>query len=68
MKICLQNSFVEKLNNDRFFSDIFGGLECVGHSFAYVVHFVFSRDVWLRTQRVVVASRRAIDLAMHPSP
>jgi hypothetical protein len=28
-----------------------GGLECVGHSFAYVVHFVFSRDVWIRTPR-----------------
>jgi hypothetical protein len=25
----------------------FGGVECVGHSFAYVVHFVFLRDVWI---------------------
>jgi hypothetical protein len=33
---------------------IFGGLECVGHFFAYVAHFVFLRDVWIRTQRVVV--------------
>jgi hypothetical protein len=24
---------------------LFGGLECVGHSFAYVAHFVFWRDV-----------------------
>jgi hypothetical protein len=24
----------------------FGRLECVGHSFAYVAHFVFLRDVW----------------------
>jgi hypothetical protein len=37
----------------------FGGLECVGHSFAYVAHFVFWRDVWIRTQRAAVASRRA---------
>jgi hypothetical protein len=24
----------------------FGGLECVGHSFAYVAHLVFLGDVW----------------------
>jgi hypothetical protein len=24
-------------------------LECVGHSFAYVAHFVFLRDVWIRS-------------------
>jgi hypothetical protein len=30
---------------------IFSGLECVGHSFAYVAHFfVFLRDVWIQTQ------------------
>jgi hypothetical protein len=34
-------------------SIIFGGLECVSHSFAYVVHFVFLRDVWIRTQRAM---------------
>jgi hypothetical protein len=31
-----------------------GRLECVGHSFAYVAHFVIlvgSLDVWIRTQR-----------------
>jgi hypothetical protein len=33
------------------FCIFFGGLECVGHSFAYVAHFVFLGDVWLRTQR-----------------
>ncbi len=27
---------------------------CVGHSFAYVAHFVFLRDVWIRIQRAVV--------------
>ncbi len=44
---------------------IFGGLECVGHSFAYVAHFVFFRDVWIRTQKAAVASRRATNLATH---
>jgi hypothetical protein len=44
---------------------IFGGLECVGHSFAYVAHFVFLRDVWIRTQRAAVASRCATNLATH---
>ncbi len=29
----------------------FCGLECTGHSFAYVAPFVFLRDVWIRTQR-----------------
>jgi hypothetical protein len=38
---------------------IFGGLECVGQSFAYVAHFEFLRDVLIRTQRDTVASRRA---------
>ncbi len=43
----------------------FGGLECVGHSFAYVVHFVLLREVKIRTQRAAVASRRANNLATH---
>ncbi len=48
----------------KFFAYLFGGLECVGHSFkAYVAHFVFFRDVWIRTQRPAVASRRATNLA-----
>jgi hypothetical protein len=42
---------------------IFGGLECVGHFFAYVAHFVFLRDVWIRTQRAAVESRSATNLA-----
>ncbi len=45
----------------------FGGLECVGHSFAYVAHLWFLRDVWIRTQSAAVASWRATDLATHPS-
>jgi hypothetical protein len=44
---------------------ILGGLECVGHSFAYVAHFVFLRDVWIRSQTAAVASRRATNLATH---
>jgi hypothetical protein len=28
-----------------------GGLECFGHSYAYVACFVFLRDGWIRTQR-----------------
>jgi hypothetical protein len=44
---------------------ITGGLECVGHSFAYVANCVFLRDVWIRTQRATVARRRAINLATH---
>jgi hypothetical protein len=43
----------------------FGGLEWSGHSFANVAHFVFLRDVWIRTQRAAVASRRAINLGTH---
>ncbi len=43
----------------------FAGLEYVGHSFAYVAHFVFLRDVWIRTQCAAVASRRATNLATH---
>jgi hypothetical protein len=45
----------------------FGGLECVGHSFAYVAYVVFLRDVWIRIQRTAVASRRATNLATHLS-
>jgi hypothetical protein len=43
--------------DDPFFVYCFDGLESVGHSFAYVAHFVFFRDVWIRTQRAAVASR-----------
>jgi hypothetical protein len=36
----------------------FGGLECVGHSFAYVAHILFLRDVWIRAQRAAVATSK----------
>jgi hypothetical protein len=42
-----------------------GGLECVGHSFAYVAYFIFLRDVWIRTQRAAAAARRATNVATH---
>ena len=50
---------------EMFFFYLFGGLECVGHSFADVAHFVFLRVVWIRTQRAAVASRRDTNLATH---
>ncbi len=45
----------------------FGGLDCVGHSFTDVPHFVFLRDVWIRTHRATVASRRVTNLDTHLS-
>ncbi len=50
-----------------FFVYFFGGLECFDHSFAYVAHLWFLRDVWIRSQSAAVASWRATDLATHPS-
>ncbi len=52
-----------------FYIIVFGCLECVGHSFfvAYVAHYVFLRDVWIRTQRAAVAGG-ATRLPTHPSP
>ncbi len=47
-------------SNSSIFSIFFGGLECVGHSFAYVGHFDFLRDFWIRTQRAAVANRAGI--------
>jgi hypothetical protein len=43
-----------------FFMSFFGGLEYVGHSFAYVVHFVFLRYVWSCRSK-----RRTTFLASH---
>jgi hypothetical protein len=41
----------------------------VGHSFAYVAHFVFLRDVWIRTQKAAAASGCAsTNLATHLPP
>jgi hypothetical protein len=43
----------------------FGGLQCVSNSFAYVAHFVFLRDVRIRTRRAAVPNRHDTNLATH---
>jgi hypothetical protein len=53
------------IHSGRSHSLFLGELECVGHSFAYVAHLVFLRDVLTRTHRAAVASRRATNLAAH---
>jgi hypothetical protein len=50
------------LINLSYFEYFFGGLECVGHFFAYLSHFVILSDVWIRTQRADVANSRATHL------
>jgi hypothetical protein len=58
----------------KFCKLYFRWVEFVNHSFAHVAHFVFLRDVWLRTQRAEAASSRATNLSTHlhelnhPSP
>ncbi len=37
----------------------------LGHSFSYVARFLFFKNVWIRTPRAAVASRRATNLASH---
>ncbi len=37
----------------------------VGHSLAYVDHFVFLGDIWIRTQKAAEASKCATNLATH---
>jgi hypothetical protein len=54
-----------KSEEGHFLKYFFGGLECVGHSFAKVAYFVFLSDVWILTQRAALASRRATNLATH---
>jgi hypothetical protein len=59
--ICGANYFLRTSNfrksantvyNILSFCIFFGGVECVGHSFVSVAHFIFLRDVWIRTQRL----------------
>jgi hypothetical protein len=77
MTIVLQFDYFMLINmksnglSNIFFNFFFlGGVYSVG----FVGHFVFLRDVWLRTQRAAVASRHAPNLAthipelIHPSP
>ncbi len=50
----------------EFFCYFFSaGLSVLHMSFAYVAHFAFLRDVWIRTQRAAIASRLATKLATH---
>jgi hypothetical protein len=49
----------------NIFCIFFGGLDCAGHSFAYVAHVVFFRDDWIRTQRAAISSRCPTNLATH---
>jgi hypothetical protein len=51
-------TWVDKVGQ-LYFVYFFGGLSVFSYSFAYVALFVFLRDVWIRTQRAAVASRRA---------
>ncbi len=46
----------------RFLYICFGGIECVGHTFPYVAHFLFMGYVWIRTQ-----SKQARDQLSHSS-
>ncbi len=51
---------------EKFFMYIFWRPVSVGHSFNLLVtHFVFLRDVWIRTQRAAVANRSATNFATH---
>ncbi len=61
----MSQSFSAFLSKYFVFCIFFGGPECVGHSFAYVAHFVFLRDVWIRIQRSSVANKCATNLATH---
>jgi hypothetical protein len=45
----------------------FCGLQCVGHSLAYVAHLSFLRDVWIRTQEWYRSKQACYQLS-HPSP
>ena len=47
------------------FVHYFGGLDRFSHSFVFVAHFVFLRDVWIQTERAAVARKCATNLATH---
>jgi hypothetical protein len=44
-----RNNYPISTRKNILFCIFFGGLEFVGHSLAYVAHFVFLGDVWIRT-------------------
>jgi hypothetical protein len=53
--------------NYLFLYIFFCRLECVGHSYSLCRPFILLRDVWIRTQRVAMESRRTTNLATHLS-
>ncbi len=55
-----------RLGKMLYFRKFFADLEFIAHSFAYVAHFVFLREVWIRPppQRAAVASRGANNLGV----
>jgi hypothetical protein len=57
--------FLKLLVLKSFFVYSFCGLDCVGHFFAYVAHFVFLRNEWIQTQKDALASRRVTNFATH---
>jgi|688.fasta_scaffold1064977_1 hypothetical protein len=55
-----------KLSEKNLLYIFWGGLDCVGHSFAFVAHLWFLRYVWIQTHSTAVTSWRATDFATHP--
>jgi hypothetical protein len=54
-----------KSYNNYLFCIFFGRARVYPPLFDYVAHFIFVRDVWIRSQRAAIASRRATNLATH---
>jgi hypothetical protein len=48
-----------------FFVYYFCGLECVGHSFAYVAYLIFLRYVWIRSPESFRSKQACYNLATH---
>ncbi len=64
----LRNKFLQERPKNKWFSFFvyfLGGLGCVGPTFAYVAHFVFLGDDWIRTQIAAGASNCTTNLATH---
>jgi hypothetical protein len=65
-KVIFKN-FLKAVNFFCIFFSFFGGLECVGHSFAYVAHFVFF-EICLDSNPESCHSKQARYQLSHPSP
>ncbi len=61
----LQYITMHSMHYIYLFLYIFWRARVCWHPFAYVAHFVFLRDVWIRIQRAAAASRCATNLATH---